>query len=248
LFIIRRRPQDIGLLPDGDAEDTNDGESDAGRRPDDPAVEVSWSRAEAIRSSAFWRLTTIDGLRMLAMSSVGIFRIPYFIDDKGFDAAIVAWSLSVEAVFSVLVALPTGWAVDRYQPRYIAALSTLLMIASFLLTMAASSIVMVFVATSFAGLGAASFIVCQNAVWPAYFGHLHIGTIRGFATPFMLILSAIGGPATGIIRDTTGSYQMAWIVATAGLVIATLLLLVTPKPEPSPSSDARPVVSPGVSM
>jgi MFS family permease len=172
----------------------------------------------------------IDGLRMLAMSSVGIFRVPYFIDDKGFDASIVAWSLSAEAVFAVLVSLPTGWAVDRYQPRYVAAVSTLLMIAGFVLTMTASSIVMVFVATSVFGLGVASFIICQNAVWPAYFGHAHIGSIRGFATPLMLVFSAIGAPLTGIIRDTTGSYQPAWIAGTVGLVIALLLLLVTPKP------------------
>ena len=134
---------------------------------------------EALRSTTFWRLTAVDGLRMLAMSSVGIFRVPFFIDDKGLDAHVVAFSLSAEAVFAVLVSLPTGWAVDRYQPRYVAAVSTVLMIAGFLLTMTASSIVHVFAATSVFGLGIASFIICQNSVWPAYFGHANIGCIRG---------------------------------------------------------------------
>ena len=235
LLIIRRRPQDMGLRPDGDGAPAFSGLTSGGASRPVFEEEVSWTRAEATRSSilhpsTFWRLTMIDGLRMLAMSSVGIFRVPYFIDDKGFDASIVAWSLSAEAVFAVLVSLPTGWAVDRYQPRYVAAVSTLLMIAGFVLTMTASSIVMVFVATSVFGLGVASFIICQNAVWPAYFGHAHIGSIRGFATPLMLVFSAIGAPLTGIIRDTTGSYQPAWIAGTVGLVIALLLLLVTPKP------------------
>lgn len=234
LLIVRRRPQDMGLRPDGESEPVA---VPAGTLAPHHTfeAEVSWTRAEAIRSrilrpSTFWRLTMIDGLRMLAMSSVGIFRVPYFIDDKGFDASIVAWALSAEALFAVFVSLPTGWAVDRYQPRYVAAVSTLLMIAGFILTMTASSIIMVFVATSVFGLGVASFIVCQNTVWPAYFGHAHIGSIRGFATPLMLVFSAIGAPLTGIVRDTTGSYQPAWIVGTIGLVIATLLLLITPKP------------------
>jgi sugar phosphate permease len=235
LFVIRRRPQDMGLRPDGEAAPSTGALSALGAHRHVFEDEVSWTRAEAIRSrilhpSTFWRLTMIDGLRMLAMSSVGIFRVPYFIDDKGFDASIVAWSLSAEAIFAVLVSLPTGWAVDRYQPRYVAAVSTLLMVAGFLLTMTASSIVMVFVATSVFGLGVASFIICQNAVWPAYFGHAHIGSIRGFATPLMLVFSAIGAPLTGIVRDATGSYQPAWIAGTIGLVIATLLLLITPKP------------------
>ena len=251
LFIIRRRPQDMGLRPDGEAAPSTGALSALGTQRHGLEDEVSWTRAEAIRSrilhpSTFWRLTMIDGLRMLAMSSVGIFRVPYFIDDKGFDASIVAWSLSAEAIFAVLVSLPTGWAVDRYQPRYVAAVSTILMIAGFLLTMTASSIVMVFVATSVFGLGVASFIICQNAVWPAYFGHAHIGSIRGFATPLMLVFSAIGAPLTGIVRDATGSYQPAWIAGTIGLVIATLLLLITPKPvkregkfpEPEPAAAA----------
>ena len=245
VFIVRRRPQDMGLRPDGDPPLSVTPGQVAGAPLRSFEGEVSWTRAEAVRSSilhpsTFWRLTMIDGLRMLAMSSVGIFRVPYFIDDKGFDASIVAWSLSAEAIFAVFVSLPTGWAVDRYQPRYVAAVSTVLMIAGFLLTMTASSIVMVFVATSVFGLGVASFIICQNAVWPAYFGHAHIGSIRGFSTPIMLIFSAVGAPLTGIVRDTTGSYQPAWIVGTIGLAIAVLLLLVTPKPvkDPLPAPDA----------
>jgi MFS family permease len=234
LFIVRRRPQDMGLRPDGDVVSGAATGPFAGS-PVHVAEEVSWTREEAIKTrfprlSTFWRLTMIDGLRMLAMSSVGIFRVPYFIDDKGFDASIVAWALSAEALFAVFVSMPTGWAVDRFQPRYVATVSTLLMIAGFILTMTASSIVMVFVATSVFGLGVASFIICQNSVWPAYFGHAHLGAIRGFSTPIMLIFSAVGAPLTGIVRDTTGSYQPAWIVGTIGLVIATLLLLITPKP------------------
>ena len=247
LLIIRRRPQDMGLLPDGDIQPREDG-SGIGSRTHSFEGEVSWTREEAIRSSTFWRLAGVDGLRMLAMSSVGIFRIPYFIDDKGFDASIVAWSLSAEAVFAVLVALPTGWAVDRYQPRYVAAVSTMLMVAGFILTMTASSIPMVFAATSVFGLGVASFIVCQNSVWPAYFGHAHLGSIRGFATPLMLVFSAIGAPATGVIHDATGSYQLAWIVGTIGLVLAALLLLVTPKPSALPlerGRDGQPATTPG---
>lgn len=250
LLIMRRRPQDMGLKPDGDGELDSGVVLPVGARVPVFQDEVSWTRAEAVRSpsilrpSTFWRLTMIDGLRMLAMSSVGIFRVPYFIDDKGFDASIVAWALSAEALFAVFVSLPTGWAVDRYQPRYVAAVSAVLMIAGFILTMTASSIVMVFVATSVFGLGVASFIVCQNTVWPAYFGHANIGSIRGFATPLMLVFSAVGAPLTGIVRDTTGSYQPAWIVGTIGLVIAALLLLITPKPVKTETRDTEAAVTP----
>jgi hypothetical protein len=69
-------------------------------------------------------------------------------------------------------------------------------------------------------------------VWPAYFGHANIGSIRGFATPLMLGFSAVGAPLTGMAHDWTGTFVYAWIVGTACLGIATLLLLITPKPVP----------------
>lgn len=230
LLIVRRRPEDMGLHIDGVAPaEVTPAVRSASHLP--AFVDTtSWTRREALGSSTFWRLTAVDGLRMLAMSTVGIFRVPFFIDDKGFDAHIVAFSLSAEAVFAVLVSLPTGWAVDRYQPRYVASISTLCMIGGFLLTMTASSIVHVFAATSVLGIGIASFIICQNAVWPVYFGHANIGAIRGASTPVMLVFSAVGAPLTGMSRDWTGSFVYAWICGTLLLLIAFFLLLTTPRP------------------
>jgi hypothetical protein len=105
------------------------------------------------------------------------------------------------------------------------------MVVGFLMTMTASSIFQVFAATSVFGLGIASFIICQNAVWPAYFGHANIGAIRGASTPLMLVFSAVGAPLTGMSRDWTGSFVYAWLIGTACLLIAMALLLFTPRPE-----------------
>jgi uncharacterized membrane protein YfcA len=110
------------------------------------------------------------------------------------------------------------------------------MIGGFLLTMTASSIVHVFAATSVLGLGIASFIICQNAVWPAYFGHASIGAIRGASTPVMLAFSAVGAPLTGMSRDWTGSFVYAWICGTLLLVVAFFLLLTTPRPLRKPQA------------
>jgi MFS family permease len=245
ILVVRRRPSDLGLHIDGIDPASSFGAPIAGRHAAGFNADDSWSRSEALRSTVFWRLTAVDGLRMLAMSTIGVFRVPFFIDDQGIDAHIVALSLSAEAVFAVFVSLPTGWAVDRYQPRYIAAVSTVLMIGGFLLTMTASTVFLVFAATSVFGLGVASFIICQNAVWPAYFGHVHIGSIRGASTPLMLVFSAVGAPLTGMSRDWTGSFVYAWVVGTICLGFALALLLITPRPEGRPKP-AVAVPAPGL--
>jgi cyanate permease len=184
-----------------------------------------------MRSSAFWRLATVDGLRMGAMGTFGVFRVPFFID-QGVDAQTVAFALSCEAVCGIAISLPTGWALDRFQARYIAAASSAVMILTLAITLQTNTAVEVFIVSGLLGVALSSFQVSQGAVWPDYFGAGNIGKIRGIAMPIGLSLSAISAPLTGIIKDSTGEFVIAWIAAAIALAIGTLILLITPKPAP----------------
>ena len=74
-------------------------------------------------------------------------------------------------------------------------------------------------------------------MWPQYIGAGNIGRIRGLALLFGLGLSAVAGPATGLVHDATGSYVEAWTAATILLAAVAVIILFTPKPSrpPEPS-------------
>jgi cyanate permease len=234
LLVIRRDPRDMGLEPDGLAPgavfDASTGTSHA--------AEYSWTREQAIRSPTFWRLVSADGLRMLSISTLGLFRIPFYIE-RGVDAQVVALALSAEAISSVFAAIPAGWAVDRFQPRYAAAISSSTMVLTFFVSMNVTEAWHVFAATMLFGVSAASFVVIQGAMWPSYFGGANIGGIRGFAMPFTLVLSGLGAPLTGMVKDETGSYTIAWTAGMIGMAVAALILLLTPKPGPPAGASSR---------
>jgi len=201
-----------------------------------PAAEYSWTRQQALRSSAFWRLVFVYGFLFLAMSTVSLFRTPYF-EDQGVSRQMIGFAFSAEAVASVLAAIPAGWALDRYQIRYVASIPLLVMVLAVFATMIASNAWQVFLATCLFGVGAASSSVANNVIWPDYFGSLHIGAIRGRAMQLIMFFSAAGSPFAGFIKDTTGSYFPAWFAAIAGLLIAVVILLTTPRPA-VPQSDS----------
>ncbi len=226
VLIIRRQPDDMGLLRSETAPSTAPGSSPA---PAPISVERSWTREEAMRSSAFWRIAFVDGLRMGAMGTLGLFRIPYLID-QGVSAQAVAFALSCEAVVAAISGLAAGWLVDRYPARFISAIATVAMILTFAVTVGADTTLQAFLAASMFGVGAQGFAVSQGALWPQYFGAENIGKIRGFALPLGLSLSAVSAPLTGLVKDSTGSFIVPWVIACFGLVICTLLLLGTPKP------------------
>ncbi len=236
VLIVRRQPEDMGLLADGASEPT-ESESRIGGGPVKNVAEVSWTREEAMRSSAFWRLALVDALRMGAMGTIGIFRVPYFID-QGIDAQLVAFALSYEAACSAVVAFPTGWANDRFQPRFVAAASTAGMLLGFIFIFRANTTVELLVISTIFGIALSMFQVSQAAIWPHYFGGANLGKIRGLALPIGLSLSAVSAPLTGLLRDNTGEFDIAWIVAAIGLALGTVILLLTPRPAP-PRRDAE---------
>jgi MFS family permease len=235
LLVMRDRPADMGLHPDG----IDDDAPVTGPARPVYAAEYSWTREQAVRSSTFWRLAAVDGLRMTAWGTLGFFRVAYFID-QGIDEHVVALALSSVALSALPASLLSGYIVDRFQPRYVSFFATLVMCMSFVFTIIADSAVFVFAALFCDGVGVATFLVSQGVVWPHYFGAANIGRIRGTALLFGLGLSAIAGPATGIVHDSTGSYTEAWTVATVLLAVVAVIILFTPKPErpaDSPVSD-----------
>jgi len=226
LLVVRREPADMGLQPDGDPEPPP---RMPGDRIDHARRERSWTREEAMRSSTFWRVAMVDGMRMGSMSTLGLFRIPYYIEN-GISAQAVAFALSVEAAVAAVAGLATGWLVDRFPPRFISAGSNVPLLLAFLFTMGADSVWQVFLAAAMFGIAAQSFSISQGTLWPDYFGSANIGKIRGIAMPLGLALSALSAPLTGLVKDTTGSFMIAWVIACFALTACTVLLLFTAKP------------------
>jgi MFS family permease len=229
LLVMRRQPQDYGLLPDGDLRSESPSPHSTGNPIEELEPEVSWTRAEALRSRTFWRLALLFGVMQFSTSTVGLFRVPYFIE-RGIDPQLVGFSFQGEAFFSVIAGIPVGFALDRYQARYIAGATLIPRVLAILVTMMASTAWHALAAASLNGLAAASFVVVQNAIWPSYFGSRHIGSIRGASMAITLTFAALGAPLTGTVHDMTGSYLPVWWVSVALITLAALMILRTPKP------------------
>lgn len=230
LFIMRRQPSDYGLLPDGHASVPRDEGADDSR-PAEPAAECSWTRAQALRSPTFWRLALILGLLQFSTSSVGLFRIPHFVE-RGIDPTLIGFAYQGEAIASVIAGLPVGFALDRFQARYLASATIIPRVLSVLATIYATTALYAAAATILNGLAAASFVVVQGVIWTSYFGPRHIGAIRGASLAVTLPFAAMGAPIAGMVRDATGSYLPVWWASIALLVAGSVLMLLTPKPRP----------------
>lgn len=231
LCIIRKDPQSMGFGPDGEPLADKDSKRSGARWRQTP-VEYSWSLESAIRSRTFWALVVIHGLRMFSVSTMIVFRIPFFIQ-HGVSSKLVAWAISVEAVIASFSSILAGRAVDRFNSRVVVVVALIVFIATFIVTINFATTFHVFLATALYGISASAYVVAQNSLWPDYFGSLHIGSIRGFSLLTTLVFSIIGAPLTGAVKDATGSYVPAWIFSLICLAVATVLMWITKKPTPN---------------
>lgn len=215
LLVLRRQPEDMGLVPDGDGIERAlwAGETS----------EVSWTKAEAIRNPTFWILVIGFTLFTYGWSTITIFRVPHFIE-RGLDPALVAFAITTDAVVAILVSMLVGSLSERIPSRHVLILGVcgLLLCAGSLVVV--EGVLLLFVANIGYGFGFQTGHVAQNMMWADYYGRRHLGEIRGLALPLTLGLGATAFPVTAIIRDVTGTYTPAWVVAGVALVLASIAL------------------------
>jgi sugar phosphate permease len=232
LIFLRRQPEDLGLLPDGVVQDAAVTTADQRQRRASVrgrTEERSWTRAEALRTTTFWRLVLVFSMVMLATNSVGVHRIPDF-TDRGLDPRVISYATALDAAAAGLSTFGSGMLTQRFAPRLIGASGFLLLAAASAFTIVANSHPLMFLAMITFGLGIGVGMLMQSYLWAEYFGRQHLGSIRGAAMPVVLFGGAIGAPLSGHVRDLTGSYRDVWLAAIAVMLLGALVLGTTPPP------------------
>src|SRR5688572_24551524 len=202
--------------------------------------EYSWTRAQAMRHPAFWRLVIVFSFVHMATNSVGVHRIPAFMD-RGLDPTLIAYATALDAAAVGVTTVGLGLLVSRLPSRYLGAAGFLALAIASGLTIIAEDHLVMFISMITFGLGIGGTHLMQNYLWAEYFGRRHLGSIRGAVMPIMLLLGGTGPPLAGYVYDTTGSYTPAWATSTALMVIGAVVLARTPPPGyPEASTPARP--------
>lgn len=226
LLIIRRRPEDIGLLPDGDSpEDVAEGTKQE-RKP-----ERSWTLKEATRTRTLWLLIVGLTVGTLANSAVGFHQVAYY-TDQGISSTVAATMLSVYAFSGAFANGMWGWLVERYSERMLVVGATALCSFGvlFLLTVNTTPEAIVFaIIFGCAGRGESSLIMMMLA---QYYGRDSYGTISGFITPFQMVGLGLGPLLGSISYDAAGSYSGAFVALSGAYAVAAVFLFLARKPVP----------------
>mgnify|MGYP001095160572 CR=1 FL=1 len=177
----------------------------------------SFSLSDAIKVKEFWIVGLISMIP--AMFSTGLaFHFFNIMELRSIGSEAAAVILGLMALPAFIMPFISKLVVDKYPVRYILSITLFMIIMSMVfLTFGVNSATLAIIFILFYGLGVAIQSLSTNVLWPNYFGRKHLGSIRGAATVFMVIGSALGPLPFGISYDLTGGYNIAII----GMIIFT---------------------------
>jgi len=231
-FILRRSPEDMGLLPDGDVEDDTTGSNTNGLTSK-ARQEISWTVVEAIRTPTLWLMVAAFSVNGLALSQILTHQAAY-VTDKGFSDSVAAGVVTIFAGMSALANLIWGLLSDKFPIRSLVILSFIISSVGVAFLLMADNIYMLFLYLLIYGAtrGVASL---TGLAYANYWGRAFIGSIRGFVTPLNVAASAAGPLLAALIFDLRGSYIVAFS-ASLGLFLVAAALMVLAVPPKKPDS------------
>ena len=206
--LVMRRCEDYGLLPDGATPGADGGRSSEAARVPARDAANSYTRGEALRTSAIWLLVVGFGFNMMALSAVLVHAIP-FMTDKGFKRTEVALAVAVNGGANVCSKFVSGYFLQRVHVRYLSTttLSTSAISVALMLVSAHTGwFGRMFFAFFCWGFGFDGSVPLGEFIWGKYFGRVHIGAVHGLGIPFTIVFGATGPILAGFYFDAAGSY------------------------------------------
>jgi MFS family permease len=233
LNLLVRRPEDLGLTPDGDRSTRTSTEDLSTVNVVDAAwVAVEWTLGRALRTARFWWIAVGYCCGLFAWYAVQVHQTKYLVE-IGFSPTQAAWALGCVSLAGIPGQVVLGHLSDHLGREWVWTIGSLgfalcgLALLGLRHAPTPTLLFLMLASQGMLGYGLTSVI---GAIPAEVFQGPHYGTIFG-----TLMLAAIGGGAagpwvTGALYDATGSYTLAfWIAIGCSILSAGAIWLAAPR-------------------
>lgn len=228
-LLLRLRPEDLGLQPDGDGTSTDAAavtRKAAMSIVDEVWVQVDWTLRRAMRTTRFWWLAIGYFCALFAWYTVQVHQTKFLIE-IGFSPADAAWALGLVSLVAIPGQIALGHISDRIGREVVWAVGCLGFVLSYLsllLLRENATPILLYVMVVSQGLLGYGLTSVIGAIPSEIFQGRHYGAIFG-----TLMLASIAGGAAGpwvagVLHDASGSYVLAFWIAIGCSVVSALAI------------------------
>lgn len=219
LLLVRRRPEDRGLRPDGDPRP----------RGAAPPTEQGMALGSALRRAPFWTLTASGTLSLAAGAAINAHQVPYMIG-RGYDPVLAATMAGLLGVASLPGRLGLNAVSDRLGAQGLLVACVAAQGLGVVLLALAGSLPLLVAYVAVYGLAFGAVNPLRASVVALHFGRRAYGSITGVQGMATWLGAAAGPLVAGWLYDRTGSYSLALWLGVGALALSAMAVAVTPRP------------------
>jgi len=210
-FFMRRRPEDMGLLPDGSsAQIENEApvkKAGSTRTHSSAFNDVAWSRR---------------GIAHIGVSGLNL-HVFAFVSDQGHPEMVAALVMSIIAFMQFSTPMVWGILAERSNIARLIMAKFLIQAMGILLALSTPALPSLYAGFFLYGIGMGASSILAEMIWANYFGRVSLGKIRGLGSLLTHGFSAGGAPFFGFLFDFTQSYSLSFSIF-IGLLFASAFL------------------------
>lgn len=227
-LLVRRRPEDVGLAPDGDVATAHAvGASGRPANVVDPVwTSIDWTLPRAVKTSRFWWIAVGYFCGMFAWYVVQVHQTKYLIE-IGFTPTRAAWALGFVSLAGIPGQVVLGHVSDRVGREWVWTLGSLgFALCYVLLLLMRTSPTPLLLALMVAAQGGLGYGLTSvfGAIPAEIFQGPRYGTILGTLNLAAIVGGAAGPWAAGALYDVTGTYVHAFSIAIGASVISAVAI------------------------
>ncbi len=235
-FLKHEKPQDIGLLPDGQSKTQQDNTQESGGLDDISEIDDAYSGLsfqKVVKGQLFWVILGATALYYFGYAAILTQEAAYF-TDIGISATTSANALSMTAFIAIFGVISFGYAVDHYSTRLTLLIVFIMLGLSAVLLMLVGSIpqpglLYLFVILFGLTLGAGD--VIWLSLLKGCYGKKLYGRVFSIWYFVCLTLLSTGPVAAGMAYDYTQSYNTIFIVVLAGSIVSLITMMFVKMPK-----------------
>ena len=227
LLVVRHRPEDLGLLPEGEQPQEEDSPTEG-----DAPKETGWTLSGALRTPTFWLLVLVMIFAWIGLGSIAVHTVP-LLEGGGFSRQEASLIFGFLLGMSVAGRVVGGYMADRMPIRYLTIAFLLLQAVGLALMTVEGSTATVWAFALILGLSLGGLATLTPLLVVHCFGLTSLGAILGGLWAFITIGFAGGPLLAGYIFDTVGNYNPVIFGFIGAAVLAAALMLILPRPRPT---------------
>ena len=224
--LLRAKPEQFDLLPDGDIRKPVIQEGQGDSTVDE---EYNFTLKQAIRTRAFWFLAISWALGNLGLGAAQVHLYLHFgiIGLTELQGALI-WTIA--SITNVPSRLLGGFFGDRVPKNMLIALSMVFSSVSIFILGIAGSMQITLVYAVLYGIGWGIRTPVFNAIQAEYFGRTSQGIIRGWLQSLSIPFSIAAPVLIGYMADVQGNYRNAFIILSVVMLCGAVMMFLIRRP------------------